>query len=183
MRPGGHQFALGAPLICGKGASTLHQRKQKKADLSGADAALRLEEQFCFSLYAVSRAVTDLYRPLLAKLNLTYPQYLVMLVLWEHRTLTVTGVSNRLHLDGATVTPLLKRLEAKGLVRRERDNADERQVNVALTAAGQRLKKLAETIPDDFQCLIPLPPGKAERLRDEMTALLARFAKRNADIS
>src|SRR5215470_20360335 len=96
----------------------------------GADEVLRLDRQICFLLYGASRAVTQLYRPLLAPLGLTYPQYLVMLVMWEEGKVSVGRLCDRLYLDSGTLTPLLKRLEASGLVRRERSTADARVVDV-----------------------------------------------------
>ncbi|MGN5477770.1 MarR family winged helix-turn-helix transcriptional regulator [Cupriavidus basilensis] len=98
-----------------------------------------LEHQFCFSVYATSLALNKLYRKLLTPLGLTYPQYLVLLVLWESDDLTVSDIRSRLFLDSATLTPLLKRMEAQGLVTRERDSRDERQVNIRLTEAGRGL--------------------------------------------
>ena len=95
---------------------------------------LRLDNQVCFALYSASLAMTKLYKPLLDALGLTYPQYLVMLVLWEQDGLTVSELGERLYLDSGTLTPLLKRLEATGLVARQRDAQDERRVRVMLTA-------------------------------------------------
>src|SRR3954464_4658073 len=89
------------------------------------DDVIRLDDQLCFALYATSRAITGLYRPVLQELGLTYPQYLVMLVLWEHQTVTVSELGVRLYLDSGTLTPLLKRLEKQGLVVRSRDSEDE----------------------------------------------------------
>ena len=101
--------------------------------------SLLLDDQLCFALYAASRAVTGLYRSLLDGLGLTYPQYLVMLVLWEGAELTVSELGERLYLDSATLTPLLKRLQSAGLVTRTRGASDERQVLIALTPAGRAL--------------------------------------------
>src|ERR1700716_965582 len=98
--------------------------------------SLLLDDQLCFALYAASRAVTNRYRPLLDELDLTYPQYLVMLVLWQHGAVSVKDVGAALHLDYGTLTPLIKRLEAAGLVRRERRADDERSVAVSLTEQG-----------------------------------------------
>lgn len=111
------------------------------------DDHLRLEDQLCFALYAASRAMTAVYAPLLDALGLTYPQYLVLLVLWDHDGERVSRIGERLELDSATLTPLLKRLEARGLVERRRSAADERVVEVFLTAEGKRLRKRATTIP------------------------------------
>jgi DNA-binding MarR family transcriptional regulator len=114
---------------------------------SRADAALLLENQLCFALYSTSLAMSKVYRKLLAGLDLTYPQYLVMLVLWEQDGLTVSAIGERLFLDSATLTPLLKRLEAAGLVERARAARDERQVIVSLTEQGRQLKTRARSIP------------------------------------
>ena len=119
-----------------------------------ADAAewLRLDRQLCFALYAGSLAMTKLYKPLLAPLGLTYPQYLVMLVLWEQDELAVSQLGERLSLDSGTLTPLLKRLEQAGLLARRRDAADERRVLVRMTAAGQALQAQALSIPTQLAC-------------------------------
>jgi DNA-binding MarR family transcriptional regulator len=108
---------------------------------------LRLDHQLCFALYASSLAMTKLYKPLLDPLGLTYPQYLVMLVLWETDGLAVSQLGERLQLDSGTLTPLLKRLEASGLVQRLRDSADERRVLLQLTREGRALKRAALAVP------------------------------------
>jgi DNA-binding MarR family transcriptional regulator len=108
---------------------------------------LRLDDQLCFALYAASRAMTAAYAPLLDELGVTYPQYLVLLVLWERDGARVSHLGDRLQLDSATLTPLLKRLEARGLVERRRSAADERVVEVFLTAAGKRLRRRAAEVP------------------------------------
>jgi MarR family transcriptional regulator, organic hydroperoxide resistance regulator len=110
-------------------------------------AWLRLDHQLCFALYAASLAMTRAYKPLLEPLGLTYPQYLVLLVLWEGEGVTVGALGERLQLDSGTLTPLLKRLEAAGLVQRQRDAADERRVLLQLTAAGRALKRRAAAVP------------------------------------
>ena len=122
------------------------------SDASPADALLALDNQLCFALYSSSLAMTKLYKPLLADLGLTYPQYLTMLVLWEGDSAqqdapTVSQLGERLLLDSGTLTPLLKRLEALELVKRQRSAQDERRVHVALTAQGRRLKGRAAKIP------------------------------------
>jgi DNA-binding MarR family transcriptional regulator len=123
------------------------------------DKALLLDNQLCFALYSASLAMTKLYKPLLDELGLTYPQYLVMLVLWERDGLMVSELGERLYLDSGTLTPLLKRLEAAGLVARTRDVQDERRVHISLTAAGRKLKARAQKIPgcvlSASQCSIP----------------------------
>jgi DNA-binding MarR family transcriptional regulator len=113
----------------------------------GPDELLQLDNQLCFAVYSASLAMTKLYKPLLEKLRLTYPQYLVMLVLWERDGLMVSELGERLFLDSGTLTPLLKRLEANGLVARIRDVGDERRVHVNLTAAGRKLKARAASVP------------------------------------
>src|SRR6188768_3304422 len=104
------------------------------------DAMLQLDNQLCFALYSASLAMTKLYKPLLEELGLTYPQYLAMLVLWERDDLMVSELGERLYLDSGTLTPLLKRLEAAGLIARTRAVQEERRVHISLTAAGRKLK-------------------------------------------
>jgi DNA-binding MarR family transcriptional regulator len=110
-------------------------------------SALLLDNQLCFALYSASLAMTKLYKPLLETLGLTYPQYLVMLVLWEQDGLTVTALGERLFLDSGTLTPLLKRMEQSGLVSRQRSVEDERRVEVSLTPDGKTLKTRAASVP------------------------------------
>ncbi|QHE75121.1 MarR family winged helix-turn-helix transcriptional regulator [Hydrogenophaga sp. PBL-H3] len=112
-----------------------------------SDQALQLDHQLCFALYSASLAMTKLYKPLLDELGLTYPQYLAMLVLWEHDGVAVSELGERLHLDSGTLTPLLKRLESAELVTRLRDVQDERRVLIRLTASGRKLKARAARIP------------------------------------
>ncbi len=121
--------------------------------LSGPDFnQLALDRQFCFALYSASHAMTKTYKPMLDALGLTYPQYLVMLVLWEQDAILVKDIGARLFLDSGTLTPLLKRLEGNGLVSRNRNPLDERQVRVALTDAGRALRTRAEAIPEQVLC-------------------------------
>lgn len=142
-----------------------------------SDQTLALDNQICFALYAANRAVNALYRPLLEDLKLTYPQYLVMLVLWERESAgSVTHVSDlgqRLRLDSGTLTPLLKRLAERGLLSRNRDPEDERSVVVALTPAGHALRKQACTVPDRLLCKIDLAPERLMALREELRSVLA----------
>ena len=109
-------------------------------------AWLALDHQLCFALYSASLAMTKVYKPLLDPLGLTYPQYLVMLVLWEQDDVMVSTVGDRLHLDSGTLTPLLKRLEASGLITRTRSGTDERQVVIGLTAKGTAMREAASEI-------------------------------------
>jgi DNA-binding MarR family transcriptional regulator len=140
------------------------------------DQLLRLDNQLCFALYSASLAMTKLYKPLLDELGLTYPQYLVMLVLWEGDGRTVSELGERLSLDSGTLTPLLKRLEAAQLVSRIRDTEDERRVHIMLTAAGRRMKQRAHKIPQCViaatQCSLP----EVIRLTRELRDLRGRLA-------
>jgi DNA-binding MarR family transcriptional regulator len=136
------------------------------------DDLLRLDSQLCFLLYAASRAVTQAYVPLLGPLRLTYPQYLVMLVLWEDDGATVGRIGERLHLDSGTLTPLIKRLAAQGLVTRERSPEDERVVHVRLTPAGRRLREKAEGVPVAMFCRTGLTAVTAERLATDLRRVL-----------
>jgi len=142
------------------------------------DELLALDRQLCFKLYAASRAVTKLYRPLLDELGLTYPQYLVLLVLWEwdHRapppSPTVKALGERLMLDSGTLTPLLKRLEAQGLLSRRRSPRDEREVTLALTEAGRALQERASAVPERLLCATALPLADLLRVRDDIGRLL-----------
>jgi DNA-binding MarR family transcriptional regulator len=139
-----------------------------------ADGTLLLDEQLCFALYAAQRAVTAAYRPLLDELGLTYPQYLVLLVLWERGETTVKELAAALRLDYGTMSPLLKRLEAAGLVRRERSARDERTVLVACTGRGEELKGRAERVPGTLLASTGLMATEAARLRGELWELAER---------
>jgi MarR family transcriptional regulator, organic hydroperoxide resistance regulator len=127
--------------------------------------AQRLDNQLCFALYTASRAMTRAYQPLLEELDITYPQYLVLLVLWEQDGVRVSGLGERLHLDSATLTPLLKRLEARGLIERRRSAVDERVVEVFLTADGKRARRRAQDIPQTMLCKSGLSLAELTRLR------------------
>jgi DNA-binding MarR family transcriptional regulator len=142
-----------------------------------SDQALLLDNQLCFALYSASLAMTRLYKPLLDELNLTYPQYIAMLALWERDGLMVSELGERLSLDSGTLTPLLKRLEALGLVARIRDVQDERRVHITLTTAGRKLKARAAKIPGCIlaasQCSIPeliSLTQQVQALRQRLTA-------------
>ena len=111
------------------------------------DDTLKLDSMLCFAVYAAGHAFTRFYKPRLDALGLTYPQYLVFLVLWERDGLTVKALGDKLFLDSGTITPLVKRLEARGLVQRQRDTADERMVRIMLTEAGRALREQALAIP------------------------------------
>ncbi|MER6716370.1 MarR family transcriptional regulator [Streptomyces sp. NPDC000877] len=139
-----------------------------------SDGPLLLDQQLCFALYAAQRAVTAAYRPLLDDLGLTYPQYLVLLVLWERGETTVKELAAALRLDYGTVSPLLKRLEAAGLLRRERSARDERSVLVAVTGRGEDLRERAGWVPGALLAATGLDEPEAVRLREELWRLAER---------
>lgn len=142
---------------------------------------LQLEDQLCVALYNASRALTRAYAPLLAPLGVTYPQYLVLLVLWERDGLPVKELGERLTLDSGTLTPLLKRLEHQGLVERRRGEDDERIVRIHLTPDGRALRGKARKIPMELACSAGYDLGNERsvrdltRLRDELIALARRL--------
>jgi DNA-binding MarR family transcriptional regulator len=148
--------------------------KETAADqVQTPEASLLLEDQMCFALYAAQRALTNRYRPLLEELDLTYPQYLVMLVLWEHRALPIKSLGTLLQLDYGTLTPLLKRLQARGLIRRERQTDDERSVQISLTPQGAELRERARPIPAAIGKAVGLADwevGAAKSLLERLTA-------------
>jgi MarR family transcriptional regulator, organic hydroperoxide resistance regulator len=145
------------------------------------DDLLALDRQVCFALAAASRSVIGLYRPVLEPLGLTHPQYLVMLALWEKSPRRVREIADELLLDSATLSPLLKRLEAAGLIERIRDPQDERALKVTLTPAGAALRTRAEEIPAQIVRRLGVPVAELEDLRDRLTRVL-RAAER-AEVS
>ena len=148
------------------------------ASQTPSPALLRLDNQVCFALYSASLAMTKLYKPLLDRIGLTYPQYLVMLVLWEQDGVTVSELGERLFLDSGTLTPLLKRLEAQGQIARLRDVQDERRVRITLTPSGRALRDRAEAIPpcvlESTHCTIP----ELSALTTELKQLRDRLGQR-----
>ncbi|GGE60350.1 MarR family transcriptional regulator [Streptosporangium jomthongense] len=140
------------------------------------DDLLALDNQICFSLYAANRAITARYRPLLAELDLTYPQYLVMLVLWERaragQATRVSDLGARLRLDSGTLTPLLKRLASRGLISRERNADDERVVTISLTEQGANLRAQAEQVPQKLLCSLDIPPARLLAMKHELNSIL-----------
>src|ERR1700712_2362585 len=140
---------------------------------------LHLQNQLCFPLYALSRQMTALYRPYLEKLDLTYPQYLVMLLLWEHETLSVKKIGCELWLDSGTLTPLLKRMEETGLLTRDRCTEDERMVNVHLTKEGKQLQKKAVGIPDHIFSELSISNAQLKSLKKELSAILNSLEKKS----
>ena len=143
-----------------------------------ASEALKLEWQLCFPLYAASNLLTRLYRPALDELGLTYPQYLVMLVLWENDRQSVSQIGRRLYLDSGTLTPLLKRMEANGLIARRRDVEDERRVLISLTAKGDKLRDVARHVPEKMVTHPALTPEEGETLRRIARKLVENLAAR-----
>ncbi len=139
--------------------------QRSKAGLAANAGPLRLDQHICFALYSASAMVTRLYRPLLEPLNLTYPQYLAMLVLWEKSPRTVGELGEALRLDSATLTPLIKRLEAAGYVTRRRDTADERRVLIAPTPEGDALRERAADVPRSMACQLPIETKDLVALR------------------
>lgn len=150
------------------------QKPLAKAPAPSA-ASLQLGEQLCFAVYSTMLGMNRVYRPLLNTLGVTYPQYLVLLVLWEQDGLTVSAIGERLFLDSATLTPLLKRMEAQGLVARVRAKADERQVIVSLTEAGRATKAKAKTVPEQVFCATECSPEELIDLRDRLLQLRERL--------
>ncbi len=141
---------------------------------------LDLEQQLCFALYATSRRIVRAYRPLLDALSMTYPQYLVLIVLWQARRAgeaspTVKDLGARLSLDSGTLTPLLKRLEARGLIVRQRSVTDEREVHVNLTPEGENLSTQAESVPEAIGCVVGMPMEDVVALRSRLHQLLDRL--------
>lgn len=145
------------------------------ATQAGEDDPLLLDRQVCFPLYAATNLLNRLYGPVLAKLGLTYPQYLVMLVLWEHQMQSVGELGARLYLDSGTLTPLLKRMEAAGFVTRARDPADERRVLVTLTAEGKVLRERALHVPETMAN--GYRPDDVDSLRESVRQLVSTLAQ------
>ncbi len=137
-------------------------------------SAMKLSNQLCFPLYAAARNVTSLYTPLLKELGLTYTQYIVFLVLWEQDGISVTEIGEKLMLDNGTLSPLLKKLENAGLLRRQRSREDDRVVEITLTEAGRDLQEKAKDIPLKVACCIDLQPEKAKELYALLYELLRK---------
>ena len=145
--------------------------------------SLKLEDQLCFSIYAAQHAFNRFYKPLLGPLGLTYPQYLVLLTLWEEDGLPVRAIGERLALDSGTLTPLLRRMEGAGLVSRQRDTVDERLVRIQLTAKGRRLEARAAGFPQQIGVAASCSAAELDalrrlmfRLRDDLDAASAEAA-------
>src|SRR6478609_776577 len=139
-----------------------------------ADLPLLLDNQLCFAVYSTGHAFNRVYKPLLERLGLTYPQYLVMLVLWERDGVPLKDIGERLFLDSGTLTPLLKRLEAAQLIKRRRSTEDERQVLIALTAQGHALKEKARAVPQSILAASACSVGELVAMKNEIVALRDR---------
>lgn len=137
--------------------------------------ALRLDNQLCFPLYACAKEIVRRYKPFLDEIDLTYTQYIVMMVLWEEREINVKELGSRLYLDSGTLTPVLKRLEQKGLITRQRDDKDERVLIVSITKEGDELKDKAVDIPVKMAGCVSLEPQDAAELYGLLHKLLAGF--------
>ena len=141
-----------------------------------ANPALLLDNQLCFALYSTSLAMTKFYKPLLEALGLTYPQYLVMLVLWEQDDVSVSALGERLFLDSGTLTPLLKRIETAGLLVRTRATDDERRVQIVLTPAGRQLRARAGSVPACLISAAHCPVSELTALTQQLQSLRGRLA-------
>ena len=138
------------------------------------DEAMKLNNQLCFPLYAAARSVTNLYTPWLKPLGLTYTQYIVLLVLWEHDGISVSEIGEKLMLDNGTLSPLLKKMEQAGWVERRRSTEDDRVVIITLTEAGRALRERAKEVPGKVATCIDLPPEKAQTLYVLLYELLGK---------
>jgi DNA-binding MarR family transcriptional regulator len=146
-----------------------------------ANPSLLFENQICFPLYSAGNAIVRAYRPLLEELDITYLQYMVLMLLWEKPQQNVKTLGERLGLDSGTLTPLLKRLENKGLVTRSRSREDERVRMITITREGQALKRKARDIPQRLACSIGLPASKAREFRAMCEELLAALASNGGE--
>ena len=141
--------------------------------------ALRLKNQLCFPLYACAKEIVNAYKPYLDELDLTYTQYITMMVMWEHRELRVKDIGKCLFLDSSTLTPLLKRLEEKGYVVRKRSSRDERDLIVTLTDSGEALRERAVTVPERLGACVELDPQKAQELYALLYEVLGKLTQRD----
>jgi MarR family transcriptional regulator, organic hydroperoxide resistance regulator len=140
-----------------------------------AEQALRLDNQICFAVYSAAHAFNRVYKPLLDRLGLTYPQYLVMLVLWERDNIPLKDIGERLFLDSGTLTPLLKRLEATALIKRTRSTEDERHVLIELTREGHALREKAKAVPQSILAASACSVGELVAMKNEIVALRDRL--------
>ncbi len=142
-------------------------------------AALKLENQLCFPLYACSKEIVKAYKPYLDELDLTYTQYITMMVMWEHKELRVKEVGEKLFLDSSTLTPLFKKLEEKGYIERRRSATDERDVFITITEAGEALKEKAVAIPERLASCVKLEPQKAAELYQTLYEIIGTLTRKN----
>ena len=143
--------------------------------MSNEYESLRIENQLCFPLYACAKELVRKYSPLLEKIDLTYTQYITMMILWENKEIKVKDLGKKLFLDSGTLTPLLKKLEAKGYVERIRDKSDERNVTIKITKEGEKLQDKALTVPEEIKKCIYLSPVEANVLYELLNKLLNNF--------
>jgi DNA-binding MarR family transcriptional regulator len=142
--------------------------------VTASDDLLRLENQLCFALVTAARNVVAIYRPILEPLGLTHPQYLVMLALWERDPRTLNDLAAELALEPATASPLVKRLEAEGLIARQRSSEDERRLDITLTPAGRALRERALDVPRQVMAAVGMDVGEISALRDGLGAFVGR---------
>ena len=157
-------------LLCKRDRMEVKKQTRGKFTMDCYDV-LRLDRQYCFPLYACSRELIKEYKPFLDELDLTYTQYITMLVLWEKKSINVKALGDQLFLDSGTLTPLLKKLEAKGLVNRKRSSEDERNLIVSITESGEALKERAVRIPEQI--------AKVSNLTEEEKQTMYKFLNRN----
>ncbi|WP_319480407.1 MarR family transcriptional regulator [uncultured Draconibacterium sp.] len=138
------------------------------------DNVLKLKSQVCFPVYALSREIVNVYRPILEEIDLTYPQYLVMMVLWESEPQKVNQIGDKLNLDNGTITPLLKRIAAKGLISRKRNSKDERVVEISLTESGKQLQTKAAEVPQKVVKAMGITHEDLMQLKELVVKILNR---------
>lgn len=153
--------------------------KQKEREIEMNNEKLKLENQICFKIYTAEREITKLYRNLLEELDVTYPQYLVLLVLWEKNSITVKELGKRLFLDSGTLTPMLKRMEGNHLIERRRSLEDERSVIISLTKKGEGLQNKAECIPTRLLETMSMDRGQLKNLEQTLSVFLNRIQQTN----
>ena len=138
---------------------------------------LRLDHQLCFPLYACSKEIIRRYKPMLDELDLTYTQYIAMMAMWEHNEMNVKELGQCLYLDSGTLTPVLKKLEAKGYVHRDRSRADERNLVVTITEAGRELRERALAVPAQMACCVDLDAGEAMAMHSLLYKILNNLSR------
>ncbi len=144
-------------------------------------AAIRLKNQLCFPIYAYSKEIVRRYKPYLDEIDLTYTQYIAMMVMWEHKKITVKEMGELLMLDSGTLTPVLKKLEQKGLVERKRDKEDERVLDVSITKKGEKLQEEAVHVPEKMACCMRITPEEYKQLYELLYKLLGKLDDENMD--